>query len=90
MLEEYTVPQLPNDAWLQQDDAPPHFGYTVCEFLDDASQTNVLGKAVLWHGHWIGGWVGPRAGLDAETRRKILCLSRGSNPVCPVRSQSLY
>jgi hypothetical protein len=20
--------------------------------------------------HWIGGWVGPRAGLDAETRRK--------------------
>jgi hypothetical protein len=34
------------------------------------------------------GWVGPRAGLDAETRRKILC--RGSNPGRPVRSQSLY
>jgi hypothetical protein len=26
--------------------------------------------------HWTGGWVGPRAGLDAETRRKLLCLSR--------------
>jgi hypothetical protein len=29
--------------------------------------------------HWTGGWVGPRASLDAETRRKILCLCRGSN-----------
>jgi hypothetical protein len=36
------------------------------------------------------GWVGPRAGLDAETRRKILCPCRGSNPGHPVRSQSLY
>jgi hypothetical protein len=36
------------------------------------------------------GWVDPRAGLDAETRRKILCLCRESNPGRPVRSQSLY
>jgi hypothetical protein len=40
--------------------------------------------------HWTGGWVGFRAGLDSGTRRKILCLCRGSNPVRPVRSQSLY
>jgi hypothetical protein len=40
--------------------------------------------------HCTGGWVGPRAGLDAETRRKIICLCRGSNPGCPVRSQTLY
>jgi hypothetical protein len=36
--------------------------------------------------HWTGGWVGPRAGLDAEARGKILCLWRGSNldrPVVP-------
>jgi hypothetical protein len=34
--------------------------------------------------------VGPRAGLDAEARRKILCLFRGSNLGRPVRSQTLY
>jgi hypothetical protein len=33
---------------------------------------------------------GPRAGLDAENRRKILCSCWGSNPGCPVRSQTLY
>jgi hypothetical protein len=40
--------------------------------------------------HCIGGWVGPRAGLDAEVRGKILCLCRGSNPGHLVRSQTLY
>jgi hypothetical protein len=35
-------------------------------------------------------WVGPTAGLDAEDRRKILCLCRGSNPGRSVRSQTLY
>jgi hypothetical protein len=35
-------------------------------------------------------WMGPIAGLDAEARRKVLCLSRGSNPGRPVRSQTLY
>jgi hypothetical protein len=40
--------------------------------------------------HWKGVWVGPRAGLETETRRKIICLCRRSNPCRPVRSQSLY
>jgi hypothetical protein len=40
--------------------------------------------------HWIGGWVGSRAGLDAEARRKILCPCRRSNTDGPVRSQTLY
>jgi hypothetical protein len=40
--------------------------------------------------HWTGGWVGPRAGLDAEARRKILCLCWGLNPGRPVHSQTLY
>jgi hypothetical protein len=29
---------------------------------------------------WIGGWVGPRAGLDAMAKRKFLCPCRNSNP----------
>jgi hypothetical protein len=40
--------------------------------------------------HCTGGWVGPRVGLDAEVRGKILCLCRGSNTGRPVRSQTLY
>jgi len=34
---------------------------------------------------WIVGWVGPRAGLDAEVKRKILSPCRDPNP----RSSSL-
>jgi hypothetical protein len=40
--------------------------------------------------HCTGGWVGPRAGPDAEVRGKVLCLCRGSHPGRPVRSQTLY
>jgi hypothetical protein len=40
--------------------------------------------------HWIGGWVGLRAGLDKEDRGKILYLCRGSNPGSPLCSQTLY
>jgi hypothetical protein len=40
--------------------------------------------------HWTGGWVGPRAGLDAGAKRKILCPCRGSNPDRPARSQTLH
>jgi hypothetical protein len=40
--------------------------------------------------HCTGGWMGSRAGLDAEARRKILCPCRGSNPDRPARSQTLY
>jgi hypothetical protein len=39
--------------------------------------------------HFIGGWVGPRASLDAEARRKFLCPCWGLHPGRPVRSQTL-
>jgi hypothetical protein len=32
---------------------------------------------------------GPQSRLDAEARRKILCLHRGPNPGRPVRSQTM-
>jgi hypothetical protein len=34
--------------------------------------------------HWIGGWVGFRAGLDAESKRKIPNPRRDSNPDHPI------
>jgi hypothetical protein len=35
---------------------------------------------------WVGGWVDPRAGLDAVGRRKYPKPSRGSNAGRPARS----
>jgi hypothetical protein len=42
--------------------------------------------------HWVGGWVGPRAGLDDVEKRKFLTLPRLElRPLGrPARSQSLY
>jgi hypothetical protein len=42
--------------------------------------------------HWIGGWVGPRAGLDYMEKRKFLTLpGLELRPLRrPARSQSLY
>jgi hypothetical protein len=34
--------------------------------------------------HWIGGWVGPRAVLDAVVKKKIPSLRRESNPRTPI------
>jgi hypothetical protein len=34
--------------------------------------------------HWIGGWVGPRAGLVTGARRKILYPCRGLNLDSPI------
>jgi hypothetical protein len=34
--------------------------------------------------HWIGGWVGPRAVLDAVVKRKIPRSRRESNPRTPI------
>jgi hypothetical protein len=31
--------------------------------------------------HWIGGWVGLRAGLHTEATERILCLLRDQTPV---------
>jgi hypothetical protein len=46
--------------------------------------------AVLTPGtHWIGGWVDPTDGLDAEEKRKNLLLPK-SNPGHPTRIPSLY
>jgi hypothetical protein len=40
--------------------------------------------------NWIGGWMGLRAGLDAEARTKVSFSCMGLNPSHPVYSQSLH
>jgi hypothetical protein len=39
--------------------------------------------------HWIGAWVGPRVGVDAVEKRKLL-LCGGSNLGRPTHTPSLY
>jgi hypothetical protein len=34
--------------------------------------------------HWIGGWVGPRAVLDAVVKKKIPTPRQESNPRTPI------
>jgi hypothetical protein len=36
--------------------------------------------------HWIGGWVGPRSGLDAVVERKIPCSHQELKPGHPTHS----
>jgi hypothetical protein len=40
--------------------------------------------------HWIGGWVGPRAGLDTVVKRKILSLRRESDPDHPPEVSGIF
>jgi hypothetical protein len=40
--------------------------------------------------YWIGGWVGPRTGLDSVEERKISYPCRDLNSGPPVRGPSLY
>jgi hypothetical protein len=39
--------------------------------------------------HWMGGWVGPRAGLNTQARGKILSLLPARSPGRSVFSQTL-
>jgi hypothetical protein len=40
--------------------------------------------------HWIGDWMGPRAGLDVMEKIKVSYSCRKSNPGRPASSPSLY
>jgi hypothetical protein len=40
--------------------------------------------------HWIGGWVGPRAGLDAVVKRKFQAPAGTWTPDHSARSPALY
>jgi hypothetical protein len=40
--------------------------------------------------HWIGGWVGPRAGLDALVKEKFPAPTGKRTPDHPARSSALY
>jgi hypothetical protein len=68
---------------------------TVPQFLSSALKGGVWSGLRLYRftpgdrtpaTHWIGGWVDPRAGMDAMEKRKISFLSRELNPGRPARS----
>jgi hypothetical protein len=40
--------------------------------------------------HWIGGWVGPRAGLDAAEKRKSLAPAGNQTSAVQPIGSSLY
>jgi hypothetical protein len=67
--------------------------YSFTSILDGVSGQRHA-PAALYPGrkdpHWIGDYVGPRAGLDAGAAKKIFCPCRGSNSDRPARSQTLY
>jgi hypothetical protein len=48
--------------------------------LDGEWSASRPGHAFTPGTHWTGGWVGPRAGLETEATRKILCPRRELNP----------
>jgi hypothetical protein len=61
-----------------------HFVINVC----------VVNSFILYdlNTHWIGGWVGPRAGVDDMEKRKFLTLLglKLQPLICPALSQLLY
>jgi hypothetical protein len=66
--------------------------------LDTSMEWSVSRPDCFIHGerapatHWIGGWVGPRTGMDDLERRKFLPLPERElrHLGRPARSQSLY
>jgi hypothetical protein len=58
--------------------------------LDEVGGQHYVQTALYPRSHWIGGWVGLRAGLDTEASEKIPCLCRGSSPGRLVCSQKPY
>jgi hypothetical protein len=49
------------------------------------------GRCTTGESHWIGGWVGPRAGLDDVKRTFLALPGLELQPLCrPARSQLLY
>jgi hypothetical protein len=69
----------------------PHFLVTVLDGGElSASRPGHFAPRERAHGtHWIGGWVGPGAGLDAVEKRKMLPLP-GTEPGRPIRNPSLH
>jgi hypothetical protein len=53
--------------------------------MEVSGQLHTPGRFETAHAtHWIGGWVGPRAILDAAVKRKIPSPRRESNPRTPI------
>jgi hypothetical protein len=74
------------DVWGNRGIAPP---FSTSELYGGEWSDSCLGRFTPGT-HWMGGWVGPRTGLDVVEKRKVALLCRESNPGRPARSLSLY
>jgi hypothetical protein len=65
-------------VWRNGSIAPRIINLDGCEWSGSRPDRFTSGKGILCT-HWIGSWVGPRAGLDAVTKTNIPSPSRKSN-----------
>jgi hypothetical protein len=80
-----------DDVWGSEGTAPPFLTTASDGGEWSATLTSCFTPREIAPGtHWIGGWVGPRAGLDAVEKRRISCPCRESNPGSQARNPSLY
>jgi hypothetical protein len=67
----------------------PHLGIDGCEWSVSRPVLFTPGKSSPGT-HWIGGWVGQRAGLDVVVKRNFPTPAGNRTPVHPARSLALY
>jgi hypothetical protein len=66
-------------------------GHMALEVVAPASETfSLTTRERAFESNWMGGWVGPGAGLNASEKKSIFCPYQESNHNSQLIPQSLY